>query len=362
MTQHVTRRGGAAAEEDLRAQTRLAVGAMLVPIFFVLLFAACIIGTYHKPHPNDIAVGVVGPPAATAPLRSGLEKQAGEAFDIRQVTTVAEAAHDVRQGDLDAAFVPTADPSRPATVIVASAGGRIVATAAETLARAVTAQQGAQLVVREVRPLAPGDEIGLGVFMFMIVCTICGYLAPTILETVTPALPPSRRYPIIAGVAVLVPTLAYLVAGLGFGVYEGSAGTIAAFIGVGALYTLIVGLGTRLLQVLLGPPALFAALVIFIFLNIPSLGATYTDSVLPGFWRVLNQFWIGALTVDAERSILYFGGLDVWSHVLGMLAWLAVVLVLLLLPVARTLERRREGAAVAGAAGAVGPQARPFAQ
>ena len=103
------------------------------------------------------------------------------------MATVAEAAHEVRQRDLNAAFVPPPNPKQPATVIVASAGGRIVATAAETLARAVTAAQGAQLVVREVRPLPPGDEIGLGIFMFMIVCTICGYLAATLLETVAPA-------------------------------------------------------------------------------------------------------------------------------------------------------------------------------
>ena len=36
------------------------------------MFALCIIGTYHKPHPNGINVGVVGPAAQTAPLRAGL--------------------------------------------------------------------------------------------------------------------------------------------------------------------------------------------------------------------------------------------------------------------------------------------------
>ena len=45
---------------------------MLVPLFFVIVFAVCIIGTYHKPDPNDIKVGVVGPAAQTAPLRAGL--------------------------------------------------------------------------------------------------------------------------------------------------------------------------------------------------------------------------------------------------------------------------------------------------
>ena len=233
-------------------------------------------------------------------------------------------------------------------MIVAGAGGRIVATAAETLARSVTAAQGAQLVVRDVRPLPPGDEIGVGIFMFMIVCTICGYLAATLLFTVAPALAPSRRYPIIAAVAVLVPTIAYLIGGLGFGTYTGSFGTILAFIGVGALYAFVIGLITRLLQVLLGPPALFVSLAIFVFLNIPSLGATYTATVLPSFWRFLNHFWIGAETVNAERSILYFDGLGVGTDLLRLLAWTAVIVALLLLPVSRKLARQRERSVVAG--------------
>jgi hypothetical protein len=329
-----------------RAQTQLAIGAMLVPLFFVTAFAACIIGAYHKPHPNDIKLGVVGPPQLTAPLRAGLQKEAGSAFDIRPVTTVAQAAHAVRQRDLNAAFVPTANARRPGVVIVASANGRIVATAAETLARAVTATQGAQLAVREVRPLPDGDEIGLGIFMFLIVCTICGYIAPTILETLTPALVPSRRYAILAVTAVLVPTIAYLIGGLAYGTYEGSAGTILAFIGVGALYTFAIGLGTRLLQALIGPPAIFVSLAIFVFLNIPSLGATYTAPVLAGFWRFLNHFWIGAGTVDAQRSILYFDGQGVGTDMLRLLAWMAAIVLLLLLPVSRRLERQRERSAV----------------
>jgi hypothetical protein len=334
-----------AGQDEQRAQTKLGVGAMLVPVFFAIMFAACIIGSYHKPHPNSIKLGVVGPATQTAPLRAGVEKVAGSAFDIRPVPTVTGAIHDVRQRALNAAFVPTADPKQPASVIVASANGRIVATAAETLARAVTTAQGGQLVVREVRPLPSGDEIGLGVFMFMIVCTICGYITPTILETLAPALLPSRRYAIIAATAVLVSSFVYLIGGVGFGTYTGSVGTILAFIGVGALYAFTIGLGTRLLQTLIGPFAIFISLAIFVFLNIASLGATYTAPVLSPFWRFLNHFWIGAQTVNAERSILYFGGQGTGTDILKLLAWGGVIAALLLLPASRKLERQREHAA-----------------
>ncbi len=168
-----------------------------------------------------------------------------------------------------------------ATVIVATRGGRIVAAGGRNRRPTVTTAQGQQLVVRDVRPLHAGDELGVGVFMFMIVCTICGYLAATLLYTVAPALQARRRYGLILAISVLVPTLAYLIGGLGFGTYTGSTGTIFAFIAVGAIYTFVIGLVTRLLQVLIGPAALFVALAIFVFLNIPSLGATYTAGLLP---------------------------------------------------------------------------------
>jgi hypothetical protein len=157
----------------------------------------------------------------------------------------------------------------------------------------------------------------------------------------------------IVAISILVPTLAYLIGGLGFGTYTGSAGAIFAFIGVGALYTLVIGLITRLFQVVIGPAAIFVSLAIFVFLNIPSLGATYTATMLPSFWRFLNHFWVGAETTNAERSILYFGGLGVGADLLRLLAWTGVVVLLLVLPVSRKLERQREHSVVAEP---VGPQ------
>jgi hypothetical protein len=343
------RQADTALKEEQRTQTRLALGAVLIPLFFAVGFAACIISSYHKPHPDGIELAVVGPPAETAPLVAQIQQGAGSAFDISQVATVAEAEHQVSDRDINAAFVPTADPKQPATVIVASANGRIVATAAETLARTVTESQGAQLTVSEVSPLPSGDEIGLGVFMFIIVCTICGYITPTVLETLAPALHPNRRYPIIAATSILVPTLVYLVGGGIVGTYNGDFGTILAFIGVGALYTFTIGLGTRLFQVLLGPAGIFASLAILVFLNIASLGATYTPPVMAPFWQFLNHFWVGAAAVDAERSILYFGGQGVGWDILIVLAWMAAIAALLVLPVSRRLELKREHPAVAEA-------------
>lgn len=324
-------------------QTRRALSALLVPLFFVVMFSVCIIGTYHKPHPSGIKVGVVGPANLTAPLRAALRERASSVFEIRPVASMDQATRAVRERGLDAAFVPTATPSQPATLIVATAGGRIVASVAETLARTVTTAQGTQLVVRDVRPLGAGDEIGLGIFLFMIICTIGGYLTATVLFTEAPDLEPRRRYVMLAATAIATPVIVYLIGGLGFGTYTGSAGTILAFVGVGAAYTLVVAVATGLLQSARGAVAIFVSLTVFVFLNIPSLGATYTAPVLPSFWRFLNRFWIGAQTVNAERSLLYFGGSGVGTDLLRILAWTAVTFALLLvlfLVVSRRSHRR----------------------
>jgi hypothetical protein len=91
------------------------------------------------------------------------------------------------------------------------------------------------------------------------------------------------------------------------------------------------------------------SLTVFVFLNIASFGATYTPPVMAGFWRFLNHFWIGAQAVDAERSILYFGGDGAGTALLGLLAWTGAIALLIVLPVSRRLERRRERLAVAPA-------------
>jgi hypothetical protein len=150
-----------------------------------------------------------------------------------------------------------------------------------------------------------------------------------------------------------VPTLVYVIGGLGYGTYTGSFGTILAFIGVGALYVFTLGAGTRLLQAALGPPAIFVSLAILVFLNVASLGATYTPPVMAPFWRFLNHFWIGAQAVDAQRSILYFGGAGVGTDVLKLLAWTGVIALLIVLPGSRRLERRRERADAGTASAAV---------
>jgi hypothetical protein len=97
----------------------------------------------------------------------------------------------------------------------------------------------------------------------------------------------------------------------------------------------------------LGPAGLFVSLAVFVFLNIPSLGATYTATMLSPFWRFINEFWVGAQAVSAERSLLYFDASGVGADVLGLLAWAGVIVVLLALHAVRRRGHARERVAAA---------------
>src|SRR5439155_253383 len=156
-------------------------------------------------------------------------------------------------------------------------------------------------------------------------------------STFVEGLSAQRRYLMIAAAAIATPILLYLVGGLIFNAYTGSAGTILALIGVGALYAFIVGVIR--LQVLLGQAAIIAMMAVFVFLNFPSAGGAIPASMLPGFWRFIHSFWIGGAAVDAIRSILYFGGQGVATDIVKLLAWLIITFGLLALPISRKLER-----------------------
>jgi hypothetical protein len=320
------------AQHDQRRQLRLALAALALPAFFVIGFALCYTSALQAPAPHGVLVAVAGPTAQTAPLRDGLARAAGPAFDVQSVPTPAVAVRDVSDQGLYGAYVPPARPGATATVIVADASGSSVTSAVESLFRAVAAKQGSQLAVRDVRPLPAGDASGLSLFFFLVACTLGGFLAVSATGIAAPALRPRYRWPLILAVAVAVPSLAYLFGGQGLGAIDGSAGAVFALLGVGALYVLAVAVVTRGLQLILGGiGTLFAGMAVFVLLNFPSSGMSLQGPMLPTFWHVLNRFWIGAPASDAFRNIVYFGGQAVGADVLKLLGWLAVGVVLLAL-------------------------------
>ena len=228
-------------------------------------------------------------------------------------------------------------------MIVADASGNAVTSAVESLFRAVAAKQGAQLAVRDVRPLPAGDTSGISLFFFLIACTLGAFLTVTATALAAPALRARYRWLLILAAAIATPILAYLLGGQALGAIGGPVGAVFGLLGVAALYALIVMMIARGLQLVLGViGTLFAGLAVFVLLNFPSAGDSSPGFMLPTFWHVLNRFWIGAAASDAFRGIVYFGGQGVLIDVLKLLGWLAVGVVLLALGWVKVQRGRRK--------------------
>jgi hypothetical protein len=334
-----------------KREMRLAVLTLLLPVYVSVGFATNYIGALHAPKPHHVKVAIVGAPTATAPLARALGARPKNGFDVSQLVSVAQARRLVGARRLAGAYVP--GPNR-STVIVATAASPSLANFVEAAFGQAAAGQNRPLAVDDVRPLPPDNASETPNYFLLIIWSLAGFLTVTALGLVAPTLPEWRRLAIMAAASLLAPLIAYLIGGAGYGTFSGSFGTIVAMLGVGALYTFAVAIITRLLQLGIGGLGGVIGSLLFLFLNLPSAGGTVAPQLLPGFWRFLNHFWIGAAGLDANHNILYFGGAGVGTDVLKILAWVATFAALMAIPIyLRSRPRARAGSSVS----AIAPQA-----
>jgi len=318
-------------------ELRVALITLVLPLYIAVGFAANFIGALHSPKPHDVKVAIVGTPSATTPLAHVLSVKARGGLNVSQLTTVAQARRLVADRKLAGGYVPGQHP----TAIVASAASASVANFVEATFRELAAAQDRPLAVDDVRPLPPENSSGTPNFFFIIICTLGTFLTVVALGSLAPTLPEPHRIAIVAAASVLAPLIAYLIGGPGYHTFSGDFGTVMAMLGMGALYAFAVAAITRLLQLGLGLLGALVASLVFIFLNFPSSGGTVAPQLMPGFWRFLNHFWIGAAGLDANRSVLYFHGGGVGTDVLKILAWIAASAALLAIPIYLRTKRHK---------------------
>jgi hypothetical protein len=332
-------------------ELRLAVLTLLLPLYLSVALATSYIGALHAPKPHRVKVAIVGAPASTAPLAHRLSFTPPNGFDVSELVGVSQARRLVDERKLAGAYVPS---SRAPTAIVATAASASLASFVETTFRQLAAAQDRPLAIDDVRPLPANNPSGTANYLFIVICTVAGLLTVAAMGLVAPTLPEYHRFAVAAAASLLAPIIGYLISGPGYGSLSGSLGTIIAILGLGALYALAVATTTRLLQLGLGALGTLVASLLFIFLNFPTTGGSVAPQLLPGFWRSLSHFWIGAAALHANRSALYFGGSGVGTDALKMLAWPLACAAVLAIPIYLRNRRKRQTRAQTGAA--VAPQ------
>jgi hypothetical protein len=298
-----------------------------------LLFIASYVGALHDPKPSDVPFGVVAPGAAAERTADSLGALPGDPLDPRVLPDEAEARRQIREREIDGALV--VDPAgRTDTLLVASGGGTVLASALERIATEVERPQQRTVRTVDVAPASPDDFDGLSAFYLVVGWCVGGYLLASILA-ISAGSRPANTLRAVIRLAVLA--LSAVLGGLGGAIIVGPVlgalpGSVAALWGLGALVVFAVGAITLALQALTGIVGIGLAVLLIVIAGNPSAGGAFPSPMLPDFWRAIGPALPPGAGTWAARSIAYFQGnavsgalqvLSIWA-VLGTVVTLVV--------------------------------------
>ncbi|GHB42236.1 membrane protein [Streptomyces umbrinus] len=290
-----------------------------------LLFIASYVGALHNPKPKDVAFGVVAPGAAADQAVARLKQLPGEPLDPRALPDRATAREQIVNRDIDGALV--IDPAGTTdTLLVASGGGKVLASALIALTTGLEKGQGRTVRTIDVVPADAQDANGLTTFYLVVGWCVGGYLCASALAISAGARPANPRRATIRLAAMAVVAI---VGGLGGAVIVGPIlgalpGSVWALWGLGALITFAVGAATLAFQCLFGVVGIGVAVLLVVILGNPSAGGALPPPMLPPFWKAIGPALPPGAGTWAARSIAYFKGNDTTASLLVLSAWAAV--------------------------------------
>ena len=312
----------AAKTTDPPTNWKMVGGGLAFPLFFVIMFCLCYVSAFHSPTPNNAPIVVVGPASVTAPLIDGIEKTSGGKFDIVATDNAADAI--ARIGNRDA--IGAIEIGDTVTAHIATGAGASTVSVVTGLAHSIADQTGQQVTSVDSAPVTARDSSTVGLFYFLIVCTLGGYLTMTVLSQVAPRMRLREQYSILAGAAILTPLIAFGITSIFMHAFGASFGEILQLLEISMVYTFTVGAVCILLNKLLGQAAIFAVLTVLVFINFPSSGGAIPVSFLPGFWQHIHSFWLGSAAMEPIRSVIYFDGNGAGPHLIVLGVWLVAAL------------------------------------
>ncbi|MEV0527307.1 DUF3533 domain-containing protein [Streptomyces sp. NPDC050439] len=287
-----------------------------------LLFIASYVGALHDPKPKDVPFGVVAPGPAAQETSDKLGKLPGDPLDPRVVKDEAAARHQIMNRDIDGALL--VDPKgTDDTLLVASGGGTVLATALEKIVTEVDRAEKRTVKAVDVAPASSKDFDGLSSFYLVVGWCVGGYLCASILAISAGARATNRQRALIrTGVMALYSIAGGLGGALIIGPILGALpGSIMGLWGLGSLVVFSVGMITLALQSLTGIVGIGLAVLLVVIAGNPSAGGAFPLPMLPPFWKEIGPWLPPGAGTWVARSIAYFKGNAITGPMLVLAAW-----------------------------------------
>jgi hypothetical protein len=297
-----------------RSALRATILALAGLIVFVLAMVASYSGAFAKPTLHHMTVAVAAPP----PVVDGLRAQ--NALQVNVVGDAAAAREQVYERRADTALAVT--PDRRMMIYVAGGGGHSVASAAESVGRAVADRAGLTPAVEDVAPTTAGDPSGTVEFYAVIFLSIGASLGAALLGRIMG----SVRSP--ATFALRTLSLAGFSAVL--------AGAVTVYVGpvldaltthpwqvfaVLWLYAMAVGGAVTGVAAAFGTTASVVLGLFLVVVGNAAAAGPVGRPLLSGFYTTFSWLVPQASGVSLLRSVSYFGGHGAATPLITLTVW-----------------------------------------
>ncbi|AGB23621.1 hypothetical protein Mycsm_03315 [Mycobacterium sp. JS623] len=316
-----------------RAAVRTVALAMVGLTLFVLAMIASYSGAFAKPALHHMSVAVAGPQQ----LVDGVRGQ--DTLSVTEVGDAAAARQQVYERKVDAAYVVT--PPGELKIYVAGGGGKSVATAAETVGRAIASKAGLPASVEDVAPASTGDPSGTVEFYAIIFISIGASVGATVLGrlmgTVRTALTLALRTATLAGFSTLLAGAVTVYVDVILGALTGHTWQV---FGALWLYAMAVGGAITGVAAAFGSAASMALTAFLVVIGNAAAAGPVGRPLLSGFYSTFTTIVPQGSGVSLLRSVSYFGGNGAQTPLVTLAIWGAAGCVLAIAATASRVNYR----------------------
>jgi hypothetical protein len=316
-----------------RAAVRTVALAMIGLTLFVLAMIASYSGAFAKPTLHHMSVAVSGPQQ----LVDGIRGQ--DTLTVNEVGDAAAARQQVYERKTDAGYAVAAPGELK--IYVAGGGGKSVATAAESVGRAIAAKAGLTASVEDVAPASAGDPSGTVEFYAVIFISIGASVGATVLGrlmgTVRTPLTLALRTLTLAGFSALLAGAVTVYVDVILGALTGHSWQV---FGALWLYAMAVGGAITGVAAAFGSVASMALTAFLVVIGNAAAAGPVGRPLLSGFYSTFTTIVPQGSGVSLLRSVSYFGGNGAQTPLVTLAIWGAAGCVLAIAATASRVNYR----------------------
>lgn len=307
-----------------------------LPLFFIVMFCLCYVAAFHAPHPSEVPVALVGVPDS---IQQAIGKALPGVLDLKNYSTLSAAKDAVLHGRVAIAYDGGANE-----IFKASAHQYQVAALIPAMLTPVLAAAGITATVTDLAPLPAWDEYGTVSLYLMLAWCIGGYMVAMFIGLMGAPLRHRTRVVVILGGGVIISFITNVLAGPVIGAVHGHFGTLFV---IGWGWIVAIGLAVNGFSYFAGRFIALPAMVVFIFLSMPSSGAAYPAWFMREPFAWLNNVVVGSGITEMLKRELYGVGPGFGRGVTMMVSY-AIAGVVLMIVGKQVWERRRIKAILSG--------------